>query len=329
MTTTPFDIVIVAQKGRWMYEAALFAASLRTCDPGFDGTLYVAEPQPGPLWPGDPRIPDADLRALFDRLEAVLLPFEARHFGADYPYGNKVEALLAMPGGRPFVFFDSDTLVTGPISEIAFDFARPSASMRREGTWPEIALYGPGYTEIWRTLYDRYGLDFESSLDPAQPDEYWERYLYFNAGWFFGADPSEFGSLMAARMCDIRDNTPEALVCQSLDPWLDQVALPLVIHELGGGRPGPAYDGLDGAITCHYRAFPLLYARESDHVVETLEAVAAPNWIKKRLKRHDPIKRLVYQSRGARARALFDRTALPRSEAAIRNRLRRAGLWLR
>ena len=33
-----------------------------------------------------------------------------------------------------------------------------------------------------------------------------------------------------------RDDAPPELVCQSLDPWLDQVALPLVIHALGGGR---------------------------------------------------------------------------------------------
>ena len=31
-----------------------------------------------------------------------------------------------------------------------------------------------------------------ASLDLEQPDEHWERYLYFNAGWFFGADPALF-----------------------------------------------------------------------------------------------------------------------------------------
>ncbi len=54
-----------------------------------------------------------------------------------------------------------------------------------EGTWPETELYGPGYTGIWKSLYDRFGLEFESTLDLTQPDEYWRRYLYFNAGWFF------------------------------------------------------------------------------------------------------------------------------------------------
>ncbi|MFT7147003.1 MAG: hypothetical protein ACJASZ_001885 [Yoonia sp.] len=36
------------------------------------------------------------------------------------------------------------------------------------------------------------GIDFQSSLDLGQPDENWERYLHFNAGWFFGSDPADF-----------------------------------------------------------------------------------------------------------------------------------------
>ncbi len=37
-----FNILIVAQHGRLMYEALLFAASLRYSDPGFSGRLIVA-----------------------------------------------------------------------------------------------------------------------------------------------------------------------------------------------------------------------------------------------------------------------------------------------
>ena len=48
--TSDFDIVIVAQGGRLQYEALLLAASLQANAPDFAGTLYVAEPQAGPLW---------------------------------------------------------------------------------------------------------------------------------------------------------------------------------------------------------------------------------------------------------------------------------------
>lgn len=324
-----FNIVIIGQKGRLQYEALLFAASLRASAPDFAGRLFVAEPQKNDRWWNDPRITNADVRAALTELGAEIIPFENRHFGESYPYGNKIEALAALPKGEPFVFFDTDTLITGPIDQIAFDFDRPSASMRREGTWPTIELYGPGYTEIWKSLYDRFGLDFEATLDLSQPDEYWRRYMYFNAGWFFGRCPHEFGERFVEYATSIRNDPPAPLVCQPMDPWLDQIALPLVIASLGGGRPGPELDGLDGDMTCHWRVLPLMYARESDRVIEVLETIAAPNKLKKLLKQHEPIKRMVYQKRGHKARDMFDRNALPRREQMIRNQLKKANLWMR
>lgn len=323
-----FNILCIGQAGRLAYEAVILAATLRAADPAAADRLIVAEPQPGPLWSGDPRMPE-DIRALLLSLGARIVPFENRHFGASYPHGNKIEGLFALPKGEPFVFFDTDTLFTGPVSRIPFDFDRPSASMRRGPTWPKIELYGPGYTAIWKSLYDRFGLDFGSSLDMSQPDEYWQRYLYFNAGWFFFRCPHEFGERFLHYAVTIRDNPPEELVCQSLDPWLDQVALPLVIHAFGGGRPGPELRGLDGEVSCHYRWIPLLYAKESDAAVQALEAAIAPNRIKKVLKQYEPLRKLVYQRKGHRIRAMFDRSALPRNEQAIRNQIRRTRLWLR
>ncbi len=324
----PYNILIVGQSGRLAYEALLFAVTLRAQSPGFAGRLIVAEPQPGALWDRDPRI-EAPVAAALRDLGAEIVPFTNRHFGKSYPYGNKIEGLTALPPGEPFVFFDSDTLVLGELSGIPFDFARPSASMRREGTWPEEELYWPGYTAIWKSLYDRFGLDFASSLDLSKPDEYWERYLYFNAGWFFGADPVAFGKRFTDWAVSVRDAPPPELVLQPLNPWLDQVVLPLVIHSLGGGRPGPALAGLDGDLTCHYRTLPLLYARESDRVVAVLEAAIAPNKVKKLLKDYDPFKRMLYQGRGNKAREMFDRADLPRRERQIRNRLKTEGLWMR
>ena len=327
-TRQAFNIVAVVQAGRLQYEAVLLAASLKASDPGFAGKLYLAEPQPGPLWPDDPRVTDGATRELLTSLGAEFVPFESRVFGASYPYGNKIEALAALPDA-PFLFLDTDTMITGALSQVGFDFARPSASMRRENTWPTIELYGPGYNDIWGALYARFGLDFASSLDLGQPDGYWQRYLYFNAGWFFHASPRAFGARFLDYARTIRDDPPPELVCQPLTPWLDQIALPLVIHAFGGGRPGPDLAGLDGAVTCHWRALPLLYARESDAVVAVLEAVAAPNPVKRVLKTYDPFKRLIYQGKGAEARALFDRAALPRREQVIRNTLKRKKLWLR
>lgn len=329
MAGRDFNIMVVGQRGRLAYEAVLFAASLRARNPGFSGRLIVAEPQPGPLWSFDPRIANADVRTALADLGAEIVPFESRVFGGAYPHGNKAEGLATLPAGTPFVFFDTDTLILGPVSALPFDFMRPSASMARSNTWPKIELYGPGYSAIWGALYAKFGLDFESSLDRSHPDEFWQRYLYFNAGWFFGQCPRTFGTRMVETMAAIRAAPPPELVCQSLDPWLDQVALPLVIHGLGGGRPGPEVASLDGAVSHHWRVMALFYARAPASALEALEEIAAPNRIKKVLKQYEPFKRMIYQGRGHKARALFAETGLPRKEQAIRNRLKAAKLWMR
>jgi hypothetical protein len=323
-----FNLLAIGQAGRLEHEAILLAASLRHSDPGFTGTLFIAEPQPGPKWHDDPRMSDRARKTL-TALGAQVLPFETGVFGTDYPHGNKIEALAALPDA-PFLFLDSDTLITGPLGQIAFDFTKPSASMKRENTWPKIELYGPTLHQTWKALYDRFGLDFESSWDTTHPDDYWQRYLYFNAVWFFHDRPHAFGNRFLSWAKDIRANPPPELVCQELFPWLDQITLPLVIHSFGGGRPGPDLSPLDGTATCHYRTLPLLYARENDRAVTVLETIIAEDpSLRPVLRQWGAFKRMVIQGEGAKARSLFDRANLPRREQMIRNTLKREGLWVR
>lgn len=105
-TTNPsLNVMIVVQNGRLVFEAALFAASLRHCSPDFQGRLLLAEPMPGPLWAKDMRLPDGELRDLLIELGGEFIQFESKFFGQSYPYGNKIEALAAMPKGENFVFF--------------------------------------------------------------------------------------------------------------------------------------------------------------------------------------------------------------------------------
>lgn len=323
-----FNIVAIAQSGRLQYESVLLAASLRASDPSFSGRLILAMPTAGPLWDHDPAVTDPATLALLAALGAEILPFASRHFGARYPHGNKIECLAHLPD-EPFLFLDTDTLVTAPLSTLPFDFTQPSASMNRSDTWPIPELYGPDRTGIWKSLYDRFGLDFASSLDLSQPDDYWQRYLYFNAGWFFAQSPRSFGATFLKCATEIAATPGPALACQSLDPWLDQIALPLAIHAHGGGRPGPALAALDTTATCHWRILPLLYARESHAVIHHLETIANAPPIKSVLQNYPPFKRMIYQAKGHEVRALFDRANLPRREQAIRNTIKRAGLWVR
>ena len=111
------NILIVAQAGRLSYEAVLFAASLKARG-GTGFRLIVAEPAPGPLWPEDPGVRQPEVRALLEDLGAEIRRFESLHFGAVYPYGNKIEALAVLPEGEPFVFFDTDTLVLDRLDKV-------------------------------------------------------------------------------------------------------------------------------------------------------------------------------------------------------------------
>ncbi|WP_369696991.1 hypothetical protein [Paracoccus albicereus] len=284
---------------------------------------------PDGAWAGQDTRISGPVRDLLSELGAEIQPFTARHFGGNYPYGNKIEALSLLPAGEPFLFLDTDTLILGPLERLAGSLDRPSASMRREGTWPEPPLYGPGRSEIWASLYERFGLDFDSSLDRRYSEDDWRRYLYFNAGWFAGPDPAVFGARFLDWALAVRREPGDALACQSLDPWLDQVVLPLVIHSLGGGRPGMDLAGLDGDLTCHYRNLPLLYARESDAAIEVLENAVAPNRIKKVLRDWQPAKRLIYQGKGRdKVRPLFPDREASTPEKPIRKRLRAEGWWM-
>ena len=146
---------------------------------------------------------------------------------------------------------------------------------------------------------------------------------------FFGADPAEFHRRFQDWALAIRNDPQDELANQVLDPWLDQAVLPLVIHSFGGGRPGPELAGLDGNVTCHYRNLPLLYARESDEAVAVLEAVTAPNRIRKLLRDWFPARKLIYQGKGRdKVRPLIQDAGPFTQERPIRHLLKDKGWWL-
>jgi hypothetical protein len=205
-----FNIVIIAQQGRLSFEATLFSLSLRQTNPYFAGKLFVATPEVNGLWPQDPSLQSGPLYDLLTQQGVTFIRFENREFGLAYPYGNKIEALEALSVGEPFVFFDSDTLMTGNLAEVPFDFHHPSGSLRREATWPKVIAGGPDCHAIWKSLYDRFGLNFATSLNPKHPMSDWRHYLYFNAGFFYYRCPKIFGQLFSEYAVEIRNNRPNS-----------------------------------------------------------------------------------------------------------------------
>ena len=116
---------------------------------------------------------------------------------------------------------------------------------------------------------------------------------------------------------------------QSLDPWLDQIVLPLVIHSFGGGRPGAGLAGLDGDVTWHYRNLPLLYARSPRRAIDEFEAIAALPEIAPLLSGWTAAERLIRAGQGrATVRPMFADYPPHAPERGIRKRLKQAELWL-
>ncbi len=181
-------------------------------------------------------------------------PFTSRHFGAAYPYGNKIEgwrscrrANLRLLRQR---YADHGALGPDRLSVCAacgLDAARGDLARPRPG-WP-------GHAAVWGSLYAQAGLDFDASQDPDFGPDDWRRYLYFNAGWFFGADPAAFGARFLATALMIRDRTPRRLTASPCTPgW---IRWPCRADDPCDGRraAGAGPCRLDGAVTCHWRTF--------------------------------------------------------------------------
>lgn len=318
------NILIVAQDGRLQYEALLFGASLRHFPENRDLRLVIAEPQPGPLWPGDPRISRPAIRRELRALGADIVPLHSKAFGARYPHGNKLEALALLPAGEPFAFFDTDTLITGAIADVVAE--PPTASMRVEPTWPREPLYGPSLAQIWGALYDRFGLDMAPTLDTRFGADDWRRYLYFNAGWFTGACPQKMSERLLHYAQEVEHHPPPELAAQALFPWLDQIALVLAVAGLGGGR---RETGLDGPKSLHYRALPEIYAYGSDHAVDTLEQVARAAHLWDIFHQHVAFRRMIFKENGPVLRQIMAGTPPPFTYWARKKAIMDAGYWVR
>lgn len=320
------NILIVAQDGRLQYEALLLAASLRHFAANTGLRLFVAEPQMGPLWRDDPRLTRPAIRRELRALGAEIVPLHNRHWGARYPNGNKIEALSLLPKGEGFLFLDTDTLITGDLS--ALDASRPTASLRVEPTWPRISLYGPSYAEIWGALYDRFGLDMDTTLDKRFGQDDWRRYLYFNAGWIMGPCPQAMGAALTEYAQSVERDPPMQMATQALFPWLDQIVLPLAVTALGGGRPASDV-GLDGAQSLHYRALPVIYATAPDTTVDLLEQVTGAAHLWDIFNQYVSFRRMIFKGEGRVLRGKIDRNALPWTYGALHRMIRDLGHWVR
>jgi hypothetical protein len=193
------------------------------------------------LWQTDPRISDLDLIDAFHKYGCAIKIFENADFGSNYPHSNKFYAMLSLPGSEPFVFLDSDVILTGPLHPERLDFARP-ALRPAESTWPRHDRRGRGsgdprtIGEVWRSLYEFFDLDPSPYFDSDRGENRHQCFPYYNAGFIYYTGPEPLAGAMLEMAKRLWTERPPALGSQPLTPWLDQIVLPLALARLGVPR---------------------------------------------------------------------------------------------
>jgi hypothetical protein len=237
------NIVIVAQAGRIGYQAVLCAASIRAFHGAGDVRTFVCVPQNSPRWDNDPSLADPELLRLFKRYDCEVVPFDNAGFGSAYPHSNKFYAILSLPPEEPFVFLDSDSMLVAPIAPGALSFESPA--LKPGGpSWPVEGADGRSIGEVWRALYAFFDIDPAPWRDLSRKDDDHQCYPYYNGGIVYHANARGFGELWLELAQRIWRERPAAIAGQPLKPWLDQIALPVLLAKLGipsGREPDPIH----------------------------------------------------------------------------------------
>ncbi|MGB1035547.1 MAG: hypothetical protein ACPGVS_11030 [Primorskyibacter sp.] len=305
------QILIVAQAGRLEAEALIFVAT--ACAAGV-GPVTIAEVQPGPLWPHDPRLSPEGRRMLLD-MGARIVPLHSQHFGARYPHGNKIEALFVLRPGEPFVFFDTDTVIIAPLNAMDWATGTAGAMARVAPTWPRVLPGGPGRRAIWRALYHRFELP---APDPAP---------YYCAARIHGPCARTLGTHFLRMALSIWHSPPPALAGQALRPWLDQIALPLALSAVGGGAQPDVDRALDQRLTWHYRSLALAYARAPSAALAQIEAALSDPALCALVQRDVEFAKTIRAQTGPEIRHLCRNLRHLGRETPVRKRLKAAGHW--
>lgn len=318
------DISIMMILGdHWLeYEAALALASFQATQN--IGKITFAQPRANAFWPHPPVSQNSDW---FIQNGAEVIQFEPRVFGPSYPIGNKIEALFALPEGKPFIFFDTDTVFLRPIDWTRIDFSAPMASLKRTDTWPNLSKSDAPRGVIWNAVYTALGHDLVQYENAGHPEHAFLRYPYFNAGVITGPCPHQLAERWLDAAVTLRDATDPLIAQQPLDPWLDQVALAPTIAALGGGVDTAGMCYLDNEATCHYRRLSLAYAREREEVITVIENASIT--AQQIITQHSAARKIIFDGIGRAIRTEFHDRAQSWDEATLRKALKSNGYWMR
>ncbi|WP_275627269.1 sulfotransferase [Pseudomonas sp. 273] len=211
----PCTVVFVVHGGELEFKAAMLAVSLRA-RLGPQARLVAALARPAAQW-GE--LSAASYR-LYHQLNIELREID-NPFGASYPIGNKFAALALGEEQGHTLFLDSDMycLATPDFDDLSrFDAALKPADM---------ALV-PSDVDYWRPLYELAELELPaakvltSCSEEVMPP-------YYNAGFIWVRNAPR----LAERWLALAERIQVTAGVEHKWPWLDQLALPLALQQLG------------------------------------------------------------------------------------------------
>ncbi len=253
-----FNIYFIAQNGRLEFEALLLVLSLRKCSDLKDVKVFACTPINSDLWKTDPDMRNSRIGGILKDLDVQVVPFENERFGISYPHSNKMYALSALPSDEPFVFFDTDHVFFGDVTQTNADFSAPTARFAAK-SWPRGQGSARRRAEIWNALYAKFGLDTDGWYRAECDVNDAMHYPYFNGGCFFHDNAGQFFELYRRFMHDLHQAPPKELQGLSLFPNLDQICLPLVLNAVGGKSTLLRGDFCFAQVGSHYFELPKLF----------------------------------------------------------------------
>jgi hypothetical protein len=209
-------ICFVVHKGYLEIQGILLAASIRFHN-GSDYDLFVATPS---FLGGVENGLNKDTYEFLSRLGVKFIETE-NLFEQNYLIGNKFGCLNQLEGYKKKLFLDTDIICMGKLDlpQIKHNQIAIKPADRKTYTWSD---------EDWKSAYR----EFSQTTAPVEMVKsscfHEQMYPYFNAGVIYLNSERDFGNEWQQLSLKLDKNNNY----QNKRPWLDQLALPLIIKKL-------------------------------------------------------------------------------------------------
>ncbi|NNU80656.1 hypothetical protein HMH01_09430 [Halovulum dunhuangense] len=281
-------IAIIAQNGRLQYEAVLFVETARYfCGDKVD--IYILIPRRGENWSNEPDNINPQILDYFVKSGCHIVPFKNEIWGQSYPEGNKICCLRELPAGRPFIFFDSDQIITADVSELKFDFSHPLVSPGGHMFPVQGQDQKFSTEEYWRAVYE---VCSETPRKANAREDIKDSFPYYNAGCFGFEDPAQFHEKWMHFACLVDRSQHEIVLDQPKRPWLDQITLPVVCSHFGGADENALHGVFNNGTHSYHYHYPAKLCL-TDQYWE-LKKQGLFESLKYILEKHQPFQRIFY-----------------------------------